>query len=192
MPRLLNKKIGWDAPLDIDIVVDIPSLRQQIQMYAPRKSGDLIAAFDSADVITYSADENVINIRVGTEHKPWRYARIQDEGGYIKAFDIRKAERLRGRRFLTKAKLYAAGLEDVAGRFNIGGKGERAYAPVMVAMIGGEKRFFTKRRGFHLAGSHYIDKGVMAWWRGRVPVEIKWRSGRAGQGLRRVPGAITS
>ena|SRR3990167_2893892 len=172
MPRLLNKKIGWDAPLDIDIVVDIPSLRQQIQMYAPRKSGDLIAAFDSPDVITYNADENVINIRVGTEHKPWRYARIQDEGGWIPPFDIRNP----------------AGLQHIGFSSRFG----RQHGPVMVAMIGGEKRFFTKRRGFHLTGSHYIDKGVMAWWRGRVPVEIKWRSGRAGQGLRRVPGAITS
>ena len=53
-------------------------------------------------------------------------------------------------------------------------------------------RFFTKRRGFYLPGFDYINKAVSEWWNGFRPVMVRWRSGRAGQGLRTIPGGTAS
>jgi len=69
-----------------------------------------------------------------------------------------------------------------------------SYKPswVMVAEIGGVTRFFTKRKGFHLPGFQYVDRGIQTWLDSPNWINIHWRAGKAGQGLRVIPGGIVS
>ena len=80
---------GWDAPLDVDWDFQLQVLRREIQMCAPSKGGALAQAFDSPDTAVLSEDRGVITISVGTQHKAWRYAKIQNFGGYVPPFNIR-------------------------------------------------------------------------------------------------------
>ena len=53
---------------------------------------------------------------------------------------------------------------------------------VMRAFIDGKIRYFTKRAA--IPATNYVDKAVAAWSATKSFVTIKWRTGRAGQGLR--------
>ena len=165
MPR--EQKIvlkGWDRPLVVDWDFQTGLLRLEIQRLAPgRGSGNLKEAFEHSDTAVINEEGNVIDITVGKQHKAWPYAKIQEHGGTIPAFDIRKAQRAFKSTYLAMVR----GRKISAGRYgrwfrrsSVGG-----YKPVMVAWIGGMKRFFTKRGPIHIMGSHYVERGVHNWWR---------------------------
>jgi hypothetical protein len=77
--------LGWDKPLDVEWNFQLKELRREIQLLAPGgKSGALKQAFGSADTVILVAP-NVIDITVGSQHRAWPYAAIQEYGG--PAFD---------------------------------------------------------------------------------------------------------
>jgi hypothetical protein len=153
--------IEWDGPLDIEWEPEIDRLRQSIRSFAPIASGALRSAFLEPRTIRKDPNKSEIIIHVAPPSTAWRYALIQDQGGYVPPYQCPP-------------------------------RPSKKPSWVMVAQIGGQTRFFTKRKGFYLRGFNYIDRGVDDWWYNRNGIEIRWRSGPAGQGLRTIQGGRLS
>ena len=173
-PRIIEpaKKSGWDAPLDVDWNFQVDSLREHLANSAPASSGTLRSDLRQPEAVTINKKQTEIRITVQPPAASYPYARIQDEGGYIPPFDIRKAELTRNPMLMN-----------------------RPYSKVMRAVIGGVARFFTKRRGFHLRGWHYVDRAVSRWWdelcgNPRETV-VEWRGGEAGKTFGDVRGKLS-
>lgn len=153
---------GWDRPLVVDWNFQTALLRKEIQVAAPGRGGALKQAFDSPDTAVINEAENIITVSVGKQHKAWPYAKIQNFGGTIPAFDIRKAQRAVNATYMAMVR----GRKISAGRY---GRWFRrsslgAYQPVMVAMIGGAKDSL-RSAAIHIMGSNYVERAVHVWWR---------------------------
>ena len=153
---------GWDGPIELDWGYQLDSLRDLLATFAPADSMALRQDLRRPTTTTLNHDKTEITIKIDPPSLSYRYARIQDEGGIIPPYDIIKAK---GAGHVMRAEI-------PSGSGNI--------------------RFFTRRKGFTLPGFQYVDRAVAAWFAIRSSVVIKWREGRAGQGLRTQRGATIS
>ena len=173
-PRIIEpaKKSGWDAPLDVDWNFQVEELRKYLADYAPGRSGQLRTDLRSPGTVTINKEQTEIYIKIGPNAPSGAYARIQDEGGYVPPFDIREAEKTRNSMLMT-----------------------RPYSKVMRAVIGGVARFFTKRKGFHLRGWHYVDRAVSRWWDelcgNPKATVVEWAEGEAGKTHGKIRGILS-
>ena len=90
MVRMIN--IKWDGPLEIDWDFEIDSLRESIRSFTPFDSGALRNAFLEPETITINDKKDVITINIAPPNTAWKYANIQDVGGFIPPYDIIKAK----------------------------------------------------------------------------------------------------
>jgi hypothetical protein len=157
-----TQKSGWDGPLDIDWEWALTDLRRELKNAAPADSGTLRNSFNDPRTVTQSRDKRKIFIKIEPPALAWKYARIQDKGGFVPPYDI------------------------------IAAKGPGSVMRAEIPRDSGTFKFFTSRRGFRLSGSNYVDRAIIAWARRLNFITISWRAGRGGQGLRTIPGGVTS
>ena len=88
--RIIN--IGWTKPLNLDWEFNIDKLRESIRSFTPFDSGALRSAFLEPETITVNEGNDIITIHIAPPNTAWKYANIQDVGGFIPPYDIIKAK----------------------------------------------------------------------------------------------------
>lgn len=163
-----TSRAGWNGPLQLDIPLLMESAGRELRIAADETTprGDR-SDRPGAGVSLLSGQQTIGGMHVrrgdkdggGSLHRSHRfrilhgqqavhwtnkkvYAEIQDVGGTIGPYDATKNKGIRLKR----------GMRTAFG--TSGGSG------VMLGYVGGEWRFFTKRKGFTLKGQNYTSRAV--------------------------------